>query len=335
MFKLSACILASALAYGTAFANEKLVINQSGQTTTASSVYLAKHLGFFEKEGLDVTFVVTGSGIKSIAPLVNGATQFCACIVSHPMQANSSGAAETRLIASITAGFPTKVALRKDHAERLGLKPDMPLADRMRMLKGMKVGVTELGASTDQALREAMKVAGMNPERDAVIIALGGVPNQVAALENNQVDAISASPPAPERVIKDGAALLLADPMGEHVGNLDVALFMALAAEKSYLDKHRDIALRVVRAVYEGQKYLQDHRAESAKVVKEKEFPNMQQEAFDIAFDGQFPTFSKTPELTRQSVDAVIKLNAPTLPGPAGTYETLVDPSYAKQVLGN
>jgi hypothetical protein len=98
---------------------EQIVINQAGHSLTASSIYLAQDLGFFAKQGLDVQFISTGSGMKSIVPLVSGSAQFCACIVFHPLQANHAGAADTRMIAGITSGFATKIVLHKDVAERL------------------------------------------------------------------------------------------------------------------------------------------------------------------------------------------------------------------------
>ena len=312
---------------------QKITINQSGQTTTASSIYLASHLGFFKRQGLEVKFVVTGSGIKSIAPLVTGDTQFCACIVTHPMQANHSGAAETRLIAGITAGYPTKIVMRKQVADRLGLKPELPLADRVRMLKGLKIGISELGASTDQALRLAMVAYGLNPERDAIIIPLSTLQATMPALSNGQVDAASLSPPGPEQFVQEGIATLLFDPVGEHVAGLDVALFMGLTAEAGYLAKNRDVAVRVVRAIAEGQVYLQANREASAKLVKEKEFPNMPQEAFDIAFNGQFPTYQKTPDISRESIAAAIKAADLLIPNFKGTYETLVDPTIARDAM--
>jgi NitT/TauT family transport system substrate-binding protein len=308
---------------------EQIVMNQAGHSLTASSIYLAQDLGFFAKQGLDVQFINTGSGMKSIVPLVSGSAQFCACIVFHPLQANHAGAADTRMIAGITSGFATKIVLHKDVAERLHLVPDMSLKDRVALLRGLKIGVTELSASTDQALRVVMMTYGLNPERDATIVSLGGLPNLLPALQNHQVDAVSGSPPVPEQLIQEGTAALLVDPIREHVGLLDKALFMAIAADKPYLASHRDVAERVVRAIVEGQSFLHEQKEKAKQVLKEKEFPNMPQAAFDAAFDAQYPSYLATPVMSRESVDAVIKITAQFLPGFKGTYETLVDPSFA------
>jgi len=308
---------------------EQIVINQAGHSLTASSIYLAQDLGFFAKQGLDVQFISNGSGMKSIVPLVSGSAQFCACIVFHPLQANHAGAADTRMIAGITIGFATKIVLHKDVAARLHLVPDMPLKDRVALLRGLKIGVTELSASTDQALRVVMMAYGLNPERDATIVSLGGLPNLLPALQNHQVDAVSGSPPVPEQLIQEGTAVLLVDPIHEHVGLLDTALFMAIAADKSYLASHRDVAERVVRAVAEGQSFLHDHKEKARQVLKEKEFPTMPQAGFDAAFDAQYPSYLATPVISRESVDAEVKITAQFLPGFKGTYETLVDPSFA------
>ncbi len=137
MTRLMAAVLGLCLLFASGAAwGEQIVINQAGPSLTASSIYLADDLGFFKKQGLDVAFISTGSGMKSIVPLVSGSAQFCACIVFHPLQANHSGAADTRLIAGITVGFGTKIILRTAVADRLHLTPDTPLRDRVRMLRG-------------------------------------------------------------------------------------------------------------------------------------------------------------------------------------------------------
>jgi len=68
-------------------------------------------------------------------------------------------------------------------------------------------------------------------------------------------------------------------------------------------------------------------------VVKEKEFSNMPQAAFDTAFDGPFPTYQPNPEHSPASIDAAIRIGAVFIPGFSGTYETLVDPSIAVAVM--
>ncbi len=329
MTRLMAAVLGLCLLFASGAAwGEQIVINQAGPSLTASSIYLADDLGYFKKQGLDVAFISTGSGMKSIVPLVSGSAQFCACIVFHPLQANHSGAADTRLIAGITVGFGTKIILRTEVADRLHLTPDTPLRDRVMMLRGLKIGVTELSASTDQALRVVMKTYGLDPQTDATIVAMGGLPNLLPALENGQIDGVSGSPPVPEQMIRDGSAKLLVDPIREHVGLLDQALFMAIAADKSYLAAHRDIAERVVRAIAEGQDFLHQNKEKARAILKEKQFPNMPQAAFDAAFDAQYPSYLATPAMSRASVEAAVKVAAQFLPGFKGTYETLVDPSF-------
>jgi NitT/TauT family transport system substrate-binding protein len=325
-FKALAVVLGM-LAAGGAQA-QPVIINQAGPSLTASSVYLANRMGFFAKQGLDVRFVSTGSGMKSIVPLVSGAAQFCACIVFHPFQASHAGAADTKLIAGITTGFGTKIVLRTEVADRLGLRADTPLAERVAMLRGLKIGVTELSASTDQALRIVMEAQGLNPARDAQIIAMGGLPNLLPAIQNARIDAISGSPPVPETLIREGTARLLVDPIREKIGLLDTALFMALTADKAYLASHRDIAEKVVKAIVEGQRFLHENKDQARKILKEQEFPNMPLEAFDAAFDAQYPSYLASPVMPRANVEAAITLAGKFLPGFKGTYDSLVDSSF-------
>lgn len=330
-----ALTLAAALAWTTPSTaqSKKIVINQSAQSLSAAAIYIAKDAGYFAAEGLDVEFIATGSGIKSIVPLVRGDTQFCACIFSHPIDAMTSGAGDVKLIGTVVNGYNHKIVIRKDLAERLGITATTPLETRIQALKGLKIGITEPNASTDQVLRLAMEKFGLDPNKDAQLIALGAN-NLPPAIHNQQIDAFVMVPPVPERAVQAGDAVYLMDLAEDSLPLLRDAAYMTITVDPGYLSKNRDTAVRLIRAVANAQKLLFENQSEARKLLKEREFPQMDQETFDIGFKSLVPFYLKNPEISRQSFDAGIALAQKFSRQPITlTYDQIVDPTIAKEAL--
>ena len=70
-------------------------------------------------------------------------------------------------------------------------------------LKGKTVGISGPGSFNDAALRDALKKAGVDPE-DVKIAALGGTPQQYAALMAGRADAVQLQSPTLETAMAKG-----------------------------------------------------------------------------------------------------------------------------------
>jgi NitT/TauT family transport system substrate-binding protein len=56
-------------------------------------------------------------------------------------------------------------------------------------LKGKSIGISGAGSSSDMLMRWALRKAGLDPDRDVTLIALGSVANLYSGIENGRVDA--------------------------------------------------------------------------------------------------------------------------------------------------
>ena len=69
-------------------------------------------------------------------------------------------------------------------------------------LRGKRIGVTQLGDSTDYAARFAARRWGLDPTSDIQIVQVGQPPERLAALESGAVDATILQPPLTTRARK-------------------------------------------------------------------------------------------------------------------------------------
>ena len=151
-------------------------------------VSLGVKTGIFKKHGLDVEMVAVQS---QMSPLLAGSTDITLTGSPPWLSAVAMGQKPIAL-----------ATLLAKNSQAVMVKPDSPMAklkgqwpEAIQALRGKKIGVTVAGAQVDLTTRYLLIQAGLDPDKDVQVLALGsGVP-QVASLEQDRVDAIMAVVP--------------------------------------------------------------------------------------------------------------------------------------------
>ena len=145
----------------TAFAAQakplvKVVVGYGSTDGGVAVLGFAKETKLFEKHGLDVVLVGMGTGSVSLRALIAKDLEIASLSGSGLVQAALQGA-DTVLIAALINGFVSKVFSAPEIANPV-------------QLKGKKLGVSRYGATSDFAVRLALKKWGLNPDRDVNIL---------------------------------------------------------------------------------------------------------------------------------------------------------------------
>src|SRR5262249_56613458 len=72
---------------------------------------------------------------------------------------------------------------------------DKPYPQMVRDLKGLKIGISSAGASTDTTLQYLIREAGLDPKKDVSILPVGDPNTMLAALKNGVIDGAMAVEP--------------------------------------------------------------------------------------------------------------------------------------------
>ncbi|MGY2932673.1 ABC-type nitrate/sulfonate/bicarbonate transport system substrate-binding protein [Bradyrhizobium sp. GM6.1] len=168
------------LAHATEPEKTKLKIAVGSQILNYMPVELGVKLGSFKEEGLDVTVEnFQAGGSKALQALIGGSVDGTIGFYDHTIQMQVLGK-------QISCVF----LLNDIPGVLLGVRSD--LADKVRSgadLKGLRLGITAPGSSTESMARYYIKKSGLG-SRDVNIIAVGsGAPGMVA-LEAMNVDAL-------------------------------------------------------------------------------------------------------------------------------------------------
>jgi ABC-type nitrate/sulfonate/bicarbonate transport system substrate-binding protein len=228
-------------------AAERVRIAYSSISGAMGPLWVAHDLGLFSRQGLDVQLLYIGGGSVVTQALIGGDVQFVRLGASAVMQASLRGAdlkmignTINRLVFSLMA------------------KPEIKSPED---LKGKKIGLTRLGGSTDFALDLALKKWNLRRGPDVAVLQTGGMPQLLGAITAGSVDAGVISPPTNLTAAKMGLKELV------DFGDLPIQYPNSpLATTQAFLDKNRDVALRVARAYAEGIHRVKTDREATLKI---------------------------------------------------------------------
>ena len=209
-------------------------------------LWVARDAGLFEKNGLhtDVAYIRSGSTMGQA--LVAGEIQMAQMGGPAMLAAGAAGMDVTYIAVALNT---TPIVI-------------MGTVSRIEDLKGKAVGITRFGSNTDISARFAIRKAGLQPEKDVALVQLEDYPGIMGGIASGRI-----------------AAGALADPFTEHAKKLgykeiaDVAAmglefpFVGIAAKKSYLKDHSDVAQRFVRAYTEAIALYKNNRDLAMKVT--------------------------------------------------------------------
>lgn len=245
----------------------KVTIVQSVQTLSFAPMYVAQAKNYFKDEGIDATVVAVNGGAEANAAIVGKSAEFGAVDSSAVPQLVEKGIEVIAFQSNVNA-MTMGLVVRKDVADKLGLKRDMPLNERLAKLKGLTIGITGPGAATDTYTRYYLRKAGFDPDKDAKLVALGGGPALTAALKQGQIDAFQLSPPTPETLVADGTGVLV---IASSLGDVPEFKFPyeVVLARADYAKANPDHVRAVARAVSRANNFILQNPAEATKLLQE------------------------------------------------------------------
>jgi ABC-type nitrate/sulfonate/bicarbonate transport system substrate-binding protein len=211
-------------------------------------VYIAQSKGFFAEEKLEPDITSTGGGGPDIRALIAGDVEFSFTTGDNVILAQQEGKRLLMVMSALNKVF-INWAMHKEAAKAKGVTETMPLADKIKTLKGLTIGVTNPGALTAHLAAFVVRKAGYNPQQDVNIVPVGAGPTWLAALENRKVDVALTAPPVPETAISRGFAIMFINNAKGEDPSIPEFLMENLIARPETVAKDPDLVRRMVRAL--------------------------------------------------------------------------------------
>lgn len=210
---------------------------------------ICERLGYFKEQGLDVTINDFRGGAQSLQALVGGSVDVVTGAYEHTIRMQAKGQ-DIRAVIEL-GRFPGIVlGVRKERAAGYKSAAD---------LKGMKIGVSAPGSSTNFFVMYLMSKAGLKPT-DAAYIGVGIGPSAVAAVKKGDIDALSNLDPMITKLEQDGDIKVVVDTRTEAgtraiFGGSNPAAVLYLKQE--FIEKNPNTVQALVNAFYKTLKWLE------------------------------------------------------------------------------
>ena len=272
----------------------KVVAGYGSADGAVAPLWFAKEAKLFEKHGLDVLLVGMGTGSVSLRALIAKDLEIASLSGSGLVQAALQGA-DTVMISAAINGFIFKVFAA-------------PEITNPAQLRGKKLGVSRYGATSDFAIRLALKKWGLNPERDVHILQIGTTQDTVRAMQTKMLDA----------GVLSGTASLIARKAGfRELGDLaDLGLDYPMApigATKSYIQKNegvvREFMLAYIEAIHDFKR-----NKETALTVLKKYTRNEDREVLEDSYSDYARKYLPLPIPTLEGIRTILTELSTTVP---------------------
>jgi NitT/TauT family transport system substrate-binding protein len=240
---------------------DKVVVSYPSKSITNFPILeTAKQKGFFQKEALNVSAVYMRGGID-IKALLTGDADF--------------GTGSTTAVTAFVAGAPLRAIMSLNAHVDQGLYAQ-PKYRSLAQLKGQSIGSLNPGGLVDTLLRRILIQGGLQPEKDVIILNMGGTPERYAALRSGTIAASMLSAPHSLRAEKDGFTKLAATRDYVNVSGT------GLVVHAEQIKKRPAMMKRFMRATLRAMNFIRENRTETTQMIV-REF-GMDQEVATLAY---------------------------------------------------
>jgi sulfonate transport system substrate-binding protein len=232
-----------------------------------TSLYVAQDAGIYKEVGLEVKEQVI-QGIGSANAVIAGSIDF----------SSSSGVTLTRAVArqQPVIGIANTydrlgfwIVIKKSIADERHFDPKAPLAERAKVLKGLRFTVGSLQTLPHAYLNAIAKIGGLDPQTDLVAAAIS-LPDTLPSMVNGTIDGAAVGPPAVQQAVRAGSAVVVAD--GTTGNPIDPPWLtridsIVVIAKKDTCATRRSVCMKMGEALTKAAAFFHDRPKETAAIM--------------------------------------------------------------------
>jgi NitT/TauT family transport system substrate-binding protein len=248
---------------------------------------LAQQLGYYAKEGLNVSLSDEPAGVDATTNMLAGKVDGVGGFYDHTIALQGIGKSAESVVSMLQV--PGEVELcRTDLKGQINSAADW---------KGRNLGITDTGSSTDFLTQFLAQKNGVDPSTTHRIGVQAG-PTFIAAMEHKNIDCGMTTEPTVSQLLQKNDAYIIYDTRtaaGAQQAFGGTYPATSLYMSTSYVDSHKAIVQKLVNAYVLTLKFIQDHSAaQIADKMPADYYAGVGKDAYVAALDSEKGIYNPT-----------------------------------------
>lgn len=300
----------------------KVRLNEVTRSVFYAPQYAAVNQGFFKDEGLEIELTNGAGADKVMTAVLAGQSDIGFAGPEAAIYVYNEGKEDFSVVfAQLT---------KRDGSFLMGRKPEPNF--KWSDLKGKNIIGGRKGGVPEMTLEYVLKKNGLTLDKDVFVNTSVQFALMAGAFTGGQGEYVTLFEPTASMVEKEGKGYILAS-VGKDSGEIP---YTAYFAQKSYIEKNRDIIQKFTNAIYKGQLWVNSSSPEEiAKSIKSS-FPDTDEGTLALVAKRykDNDVWNKDPILKKESLDLL--QNVMQMAGElkkVAPYEKLVNTEFASKAI--
>ncbi|MFC0431389.1 ABC transporter substrate-binding protein [Kutzneria buriramensis] len=277
---------------------------------------LADQLGYFKEQGVTVDLATQQAGVSAENSLISGDVQGVVGFYDHTIDLQTKG----KCLESVVqlANIPGEVEMVSP-AQAGTIKS---AAD----FKGRKLGVTDLGSSTDFLTQYLGQRQGLHAGTDYTEVKAGAGSTFVASLENGQIDAGMTTDPTVAQLVATGKGKVMLDMRTEEgttaaLGGLYPASSLYMSCD--YVNAHKPVVQKLANALVKTLQYIGSHSGAEIAAKMPADYAGSDKSLYEKAISDTKSMFNSDGKMPADGAANVLKVLSQFSPNVKGKQDSV------------
>jgi NitT/TauT family transport system substrate-binding protein len=209
------------------------------------TVAVAQKKGFFKDENIDAEIIRMNPNV-AITALATGDVDYCQLFGA--VVGGAIAGLPIRIVAGFLDNWPMTLIAQPEYKS-------------LKELKGKTLGISSFGATPDVGARMMLKQAGLDPEKDIKVLALGSDAARLTALKQRVVDVVVISPPADAQMEKQGYKILA------RAYELFSFPYLGLGTQTKKMKEKPEEIRRAIKATIRANRFIRENREQAVRTL--------------------------------------------------------------------
>ncbi|HEX7388204.1 MAG TPA: ABC transporter substrate-binding protein [Castellaniella sp.] len=310
-----------------------LNVGQISDSVAFFPIFVAKKQGYFAKHDLHVGDIpLLGTGAKLAAALQSGSIDVAGGNGTDPLNLYRVNK-DTRMIAQLVNTYYVDIITGPSFS---GAPETATLADKIKSLKGKKIGITGPGSGTQALVDYLLGLQGMKSSTDVTLVSLGSnMTGALGALKTQRVDALSFPQPVGQQAEATHIGNIYISPTRGDVPEISHMVHGVVFTTQGVIDKKGPQVRAFVLGVADAEHFIHSADPQAVRALFKAYRPTMSDATIDRLLSILRTEIPAQPGISQAEFDAEVQFNLQSgLIKEAPTYATMVPSKWLASVLG-